>query len=58
MLHFDEDIENKTKKSVKSPFLIKYTVYYNYGKDNERKELKTIVLNSIKGKQMIGKIVI
>lgn len=52
------NIENKTKKSVKSPFLIKYTVYYNYGKDNERKELKTIVLNSLKGKQMIGKIVI
>ena len=52
------NIENKTKKGVKDPILIKYTVYYNYGKDNERKELKTILLNSIKGKQMIGKIII
>jgi len=52
------NIENKTRKSVKKPIVIKYTVYHNYGKANETKELKTIILNTISKKQMIGKIVI
>lgn len=52
------NIENKTKKNKKKPVVIKYTVYHNYGKADEIKELKTIILNNISKKYMIGKIVI
>ncbi len=52
------NIENKTKKNKKNPVVIKYTVYHNYGKANETKESKTIILNNISKKYMIGKIVI
>ena len=52
------NIENKTKKNKKKPVVIKYTVYHNYGKTNETKELKIIILNNISKKQMIGKIII
>lgn len=52
------NLDNKTKKKTKTPVLIKYTVYYNYGKSNESRKLKTILLHPIKGKQMIAKVVI
>lgn len=50
------NIENKSRKSIKKPIAIKYTVYRNYGKPNETKELKIILLNTISKKQTIGKI--
>jgi len=49
------NIENKMPQS-KKPFVIKYTVYRNFGKTNETKEIKILILNTIKGKQMVGKI--
>jgi len=51
------NIESKVQQS-KKPVILKYTVYKNYGKSNETKETKTIILNSIKEKQLLGKIVI
>ena len=42
----------------KTPVALKYTVYKNYGKANETKTTKVLILNNIKGKQMLGKIVI
>ncbi|MBN4070591.1 carboxypeptidase-like regulatory domain-containing protein [Olleya sp. AH-315-F22] len=42
----------------KTPVVLKYTVYKNYGKTNETKTSKVLILNNIIGKQMIGKIVI
>ena len=42
----------------KTPVALKYTVYKNYGKANETKTIKVLILNNIKGKQMLGKIAI
>ncbi|WP_457616533.1 carboxypeptidase-like regulatory domain-containing protein [Lutibacter sp.] len=49
------NIESKIKKS-KKPVVIKYTIYRNFGKKDETKESKLLILNTIKGKQMAGKI--
>lgn len=51
------NIESKISNS-KKPVVLKYTVYRNYGKPNETKELKLLILNNLKEKQMIGKIII
>ncbi len=51
------NIESKVKKS-KKPIVIKYTVYRNFGKTNETVETRVLILNNIKEKQMLGKIVI
>ncbi|MBN4085477.1 TonB-dependent receptor plug domain-containing protein, partial [Flavobacteriaceae bacterium AH-315-B10] len=40
----------------KTPVVLKYTVYKNYGKANETKTSKVLILNNIKDKQMLGKI--
>ncbi len=51
------NIESKVPQS-KKPIILKYTVYKNYGKASETKESKLLILNNIKEKQMVGKIVI
>jgi TonB-dependent SusC/RagA subfamily outer membrane receptor len=51
------NIEHKNPQS-KKPVILKYTVYKNYGEASETKETKTIILNNIKEKQLLGKIVI
>lgn len=40
----------------KKPIVLKYTVYKNYGKPNEIKETKLIILNNLKEKQLLGNI--
>ncbi|WP_457610665.1 hypothetical protein, partial [Lutibacter sp.] len=40
----------------KKPIVLKYTVYKNYGKQNEIKETKLIILNNLKEKQLLGDI--
>jgi len=42
----------------KKPVVLKYTVFKNYGKTNETKTSKVLILNNIKDKQMLVKIVI
>ena len=42
----------------KTPVALKYTVYKNYGKTNETKTSRVLILNNIKGKQMLGKVMI
>jgi TonB-dependent SusC/RagA subfamily outer membrane receptor len=42
----------------KTPVVLKFTVYKNYGKANETKTSKVLILNNVKDKQMLGKIVI
>lgn len=51
------NIESKVKKG-KLPVVVKYTVYRNFGKKNETVETRVLILNKIKEKQMIGKIII
>jgi TonB-dependent SusC/RagA subfamily outer membrane receptor len=51
------NIESNINKS-KKPVVLKYTVYRNYGKMNETKELKLLILNNLKEKQLAGKIII
>lgn len=51
------NIESKVQQS-KTPVILKYTVYKNYGKTNETKETKLVILNNIKEKQLLGKIII
>jgi tetratricopeptide (TPR) repeat protein len=51
------NIESKISKS-KKPVVLKYTVYRNYGKPNETKESKLLILNNLKEKQLAGKIII
>ncbi|WP_457619226.1 carboxypeptidase-like regulatory domain-containing protein [Lutibacter sp.] len=40
----------------KKPIVLKYTVYKNYGKASETKEVRVIILNAIKEKQVLGNI--
>ncbi|VAW27198.1 hypothetical protein MNBD_BACTEROID04-156 [hydrothermal vent metagenome] len=49
------NIDNKMKQS-KKPVIVKYTVYKNYGKASETKEVKVIILNYIKEKQLLERI--
>jgi len=51
------NIESKMKQR-KKPIVLKYTVYKYYGKSNEIKESKLLILNNIKEKEMAGEIVI
>jgi tetratricopeptide (TPR) repeat protein len=51
------NIESNISKSNK-PVVLKYTVYRNYGKPNENKETKLLILNNLKEKQLAGKIMI
>jgi tetratricopeptide (TPR) repeat protein len=51
------NIESKISKSNK-PVVLKYTVYRNYGKPNETKESKLLILNNLKEKRLAGKIII
>ena len=51
------NIENK-RQNYKKPIALKYTIYKNYGKSTESKETKVLILNNLKGKQMLGKIII
>jgi TonB-dependent SusC/RagA subfamily outer membrane receptor len=51
------NIESNISKS-KKPVVLKYTVYRNYGKLNETKKSKLLILNNLKEKQIAGKIII
>jgi tetratricopeptide (TPR) repeat protein len=51
------NIESNISRSNK-PVVLKYTVYRNYGKPNETKESKLLILNNLKEKQLAGKIMI
>jgi len=51
------NIENKQSTHQK-PIALKFTVYKNYGKSIESKETKVLILNNLKEKQLVGKIVI
>ncbi len=51
------NIESNIKKN-KNPVIVKYTVFKNFGKPNETKETKLLILNNLKGKKMLGKIII
>lgn len=50
------NLENKSNKN-KTPLVIKYTLYRNYGNKNQTEETKIVMLNSLKGKKMISKII-
>ncbi len=47
------NIESNIKKK-KTPSVIKYTVYRNFGKSNETTESKLLILDNLKGKKMLG----
>jgi TonB-dependent SusC/RagA subfamily outer membrane receptor len=51
MINIESNIKND-----KSPVAVKYTVFKNFGKPNETKESKLILLNNIKGKHTLGRI--
>jgi len=49
------NIESNIKNN-KTPVVVKYTVFKNYGKANETQQSKVLLLNNIKGKHTLGKI--
>jgi tetratricopeptide (TPR) repeat protein len=53
LINIESNIKNK-----KNPVVVKYTVFKNFGKPNETKETKLLILNNIKGKKMLGKVII
>jgi TonB-dependent SusC/RagA subfamily outer membrane receptor len=52
------NVESKIQGKKDKPIVLKYIMFKNYGKANETKETKLLMLNNIKEKQMLGKIII
>ncbi len=49
------NIESNIKND-KTPVVVKFTVFKNFGKPNETSESKVLLLNNIKGKHILGRV--
>jgi len=49
------NIESNIKND-KTPVVVKYTVFKNFGKANETSQSKVLLLNNIKGKHILGRV--